>query len=553
MRTTIFKNFFFLSAAAILVTTLLISVVMYKGFYRDMRVEVEQEAKYIGAAVDLNGASYLQTIEDIRGDRVTLIASDGTVVFDNRQKPSLMENHLDRPEVAAALTQGSSEGVRMSETLGQQTFYHAIKLADGSILRVANTTSNVYTVAAINLVYVALICLVMLILIWLLAKGQTEAIVAPINRLDLENPLSNQVYDEFSPLLRKLEQQNRLIQETYNTLKRERDEFQSITQNMNEGLIVLNGQGEMLLVNKRAGAIFGKAATGHYLTLNRSAEFREVAEKALQGTPAESQLSQGGRIYHLLAAPSAAGQGSDGQPEGAVVLALDVTEKEETDHLRREFSGNVSHELKTPLTSILGYAEIMKAGIVPQADMPDFAAKIYSEAKRMIALVEDILKLSKLDEGLGEEAHGPVDLQEVCKGVMNRLEAAAEAAQVSLEFDGTEGSQPVYVMGSLPMLDELVFNLCENAIKYNKRPGQVKVTLTAEPVCLTVADTGIGIAREHQERVFERFYRVDKSHSKMTGGTGLGLSIVKHVVKRHGAALELESQQGKGTTIRVCF
>lgn len=553
MRATIFKNFFLLSAIAILVTTGMLSMVMYKGFYRDMQVEVEQEAKYIAVAMNLNGDSYLQNIKHIPGDRVTLIGPDGTVLFDNRQDPAHMENHLDRPEVAAALAKGSSEGVRMSETLGQRTFYQAVRLENGSVIRVANTTSNVYAVAAVNLAYVFLICLVMLILIWFLAKRQTRAIVAPINQLDLDNPLGNEVYDEFSPLLRKLEQQNQLIEETYATLKRERDEFHSITQNMNEGLIVLNGEGELLLVNKRGAEIFGKTSEGHYLTLNRSPQFREVAEKALHGMAWESQLRQDGRIYHLIGAPSAADQKSEDKPEGAVVLALDVTEKEETDHLRREFSANVSHELKTPLTSILGYAEIMKEGIVPQGDMQEVAAKIHGEARRMIALVGDIMKLSKLDEGMGDLIEGPVDLQVVCLGVLDRLGPTAEAAQVSLSFSGRPDGQPVYVNGIQPMLDELVFNLCENAIKYNKRLGQVQISLSADPVCLTVADTGIGIGKEHQDRVFERFYRVDKSHSKMTGGTGLGLSIVKHVVKRHEAFLELESQLGQGTVIRVRF
>ncbi len=553
MRTKIFKNFFSLSAIAIIITTVMISFIMYKGFYRDMKVEVEQEAQYISAAVNLGGEGYLQGIKGVQGDRITLIGSDGTVLFDNRQNPAEMGNHLKRPEVAEAIQTGSGEEVRMSDTLGQQTFYHAVKLQNGNVIRVANTTSNVYAVAAVNLAYVFFMCLILLTAILFLAKRQTEAIVAPINNLDLEDPLSNEVYDEFSPLLRKLEQQNRLIEETYAILKKERGEFQSITQNMKEGLIVLNSEGEMLIVNKRAAEIFGKVREGHYLTLNRSAEFREVAEKALHGIAAESSLKQDGRLYHLLAVPSSSQKNVDGNAEGAVVLALDITEKEETDGIRREFSANVSHELKTPLTSILGYAEIIKEGIAKPEDVKGFAAKIYSEAKRLIALVEDIMKLSRLDEGACELPGEVVDLQEICQEVIERLKDKAEAAHVTVEFAGSSDGSPIHVTGAYAMLDELVFNLCENAIKYNKTNGKVKVDLTDNPVKLIVSDTGIGIDKEYQERIFERFYRVDKSHSKVTGGTGLGLSIVKHIVKQHHAAIQLESELGKGTTIEVRF
>ncbi|WP_243157968.1 PAS domain S-box protein [Aminipila terrae] len=347
MRNKILKNFFSLSAIAVFITTIMISFVMYEGFYRDMQVEVNQEAQYIAAAVNLNGESYLEQIRKIRGDRVTLIGSDGTVLFDNRQNPQRMENHLSRPEVAEAIKSGSGESVRMSATLSQRTFYHAVRLENGNVIRVANITSNVYSVLAVNLVYVVLICLAMLTIILFLAKRQTESIVAPVNNLDLEDPLSNEVYAEFSPLLRKLEQQNRLIDETFNILNKERDEFKSITQNMNEGLIVLNAAGEMLMVNQRAAEIFGKVVEGHYLTLNRSAEFREVAEKALRGIAAESRLKQGGRLYHLMATPTSAKNHENGTPEGVVVLALDITEKDETERIRREFSANVSHELKT--------------------------------------------------------------------------------------------------------------------------------------------------------------------------------------------------------------
>ncbi len=520
MRKKIFKNFFFLSALAIIITTVMISFVMYKGFYTDMQVQVEQEAQYIAAAVNLNDENYFTEIKNLK---------------------------------AAAIKEGRGETVRISDTLGQQTFYYAIRLDNGNVIRVANTTSNVYAVAAENVPYVLLICLIMLTIIFFLARHQTASIVAPLNNLDLEEPLSNDVYDEFSPLLRKLEQQNTLIEETFLILNKEREEFKSITQNMNEGLIVLNSAGEMLIVNQRAAEIFGKVVEGHYLTLNRSAEFREVAEKALNGEAGESRLKQDGRIYQLMATPTLSEESENGKPEGVVVLALDITEKEETERIRREFSANVSHELRTPLTSISGYAEIIKEGIAKPEDINSFAEKIYSETKRMIALVEDIMKISKLDEGVIEASNEMVNLQEICKDVIERLEDKAQKTQVTIDLENTTEKPPVFVKGVTAMLDELVFNLCENAIKYNKKGGNVTVKLTDNPVRLIVTDTGIGIAQEHQSRIFERFYCVDKSHSRDTGGTGLGLSIVKHIVKQHKAGINLESEPDKGTKIEITF
>lgn len=553
MKRKIFMNLFLLSTIFIVITTVMISFIMYKGFYKDMQVEVKHEAQYMAEAMNLNYESYLDGIKNITGDRITLIDFEGKVIFDNRHESEQMENHLDRPEVMEAVISGSGESIRMSDTLGQQTFYYAIKLDNGKILRVANTSSNVYAAVAENIPYMIIICLIMLTITIFVGKRQTASIVAPINNLDLDAPLSNEVYDEFSPLLRKLEQQNNLIEETFSILNKEREEFRSITQNMNEGLIVLNSVGEMLVVNQRASEIFGKVVEGHYLTLNRSIEFREVAEKALNGELAESRLNQEGRIYQLMATPTFSKTSKTGKPEGVVVLALDITEKEETERIRREFSANVSHELRTPLTSISGYAEIIREGIAKPEDVKDFSAKIYTEAKRMISLVEDIMKLSKLDEDVMGLSIETVDLQKICQEVVERLKDKAETAQVSIEFKEIADGMTVNVTGVKPMLDELVYNLCENAIKYNKKGGKVKVEIFDNPVKLVIVDTGIGIPKEHQSRIFERFYRVDKSHSKDIGGTGLGLSIVKHIVKQHNLSINLESELGKGTKIEVGF
>jgi two-component system phosphate regulon sensor histidine kinase PhoR len=561
MKRKIFKSLFLLSAVSIVITSLLISLIMYSEFYKEMKDGVKQEAEYIAQAVNIDGNGYLMAIDSITKDRITWIDSQGNVLYDSQENIENMDNHVDRPEVAQALSGGQGESSRMSDTIGEQTFYYAIKLNDGSVIRVANTTENVYAAVAGCIPFMLLSGLFMLIITIFVAKKQTKAIVAPINTLNLEEPLSNEVYDEFAPLLRKLEQQNITIDKTVSVLKTERREFASITENMNEGLIILNADGEILFANQKAMSIFSKGKEenigGHYLTLNRSVEFREAIEEALEGKPTEKRLWQNGRCYQLMVNPTYETNKANNRNDmgnkmhGAVLLALDITEKEESDKLRREFSSNVSHELRTPLTSISGYAEIIKQGIAKAEDIPDFAGKIHTETKRLISLVEDIMKLSKLDEGSMGLPHEEVDLQVLSREVVERLQTKAADSKVTLTFKGTK--EAVLVKGVKSMLDEMLFNLCDNAIKYNREGGSVTVTAknVEGKVRLQVTDTGIGIPMEDQERIFERFYRVDKSHSKETGGTGLGLSIVKHVVKHHNAEITLESQEGKGTTISI--
>ncbi|MBN7773128.1 ATP-binding protein [Clostridium aminobutyricum] len=562
MKRRIFISLFILSAISIGITSALVSFIMYSEFYKEMRIEVKQEAKYVAAAANIDSKAFLADVDRISKDRITWIDAQGNVLYDSEENIANMDNHADRPEVKQALLSGEGDSVRMSATLGEQTFYYAIKLNDESIIRVANTKSNVYATLAECLPYVLLVCLFMLFITIFVAKKQTKSIVLPINTMDLEKPLSNDIYDEFAPLLRKLDQQNKTIADTYSALKAERKEFASITENMNEGLLILNAGGEVLFANQKVMNIFSKSREkntgGHYLTLNRSSEFREAVEEALLGEPSERRLKQNGRCYQLMATPTYE-NGTENDTElqlsGAVVLVLDITEKEEADKMRREFSSNVSHELKTPLTSISGYAEIMEAGIVKPEDIADFAGKIHTEAKRLIALVADIMKLSKLDEGTIELVPEEVDLRRLAQEVVERLSSQAASLKVSMTFEGPKG--PILVKGVRTMLDEMIYNLCENAIKYNHEGGNV--TVIVEPAAdhhqalLKVSDTGIGIPIEHQDRIFERFYRVDKSHSKETGGTGLGLSIVKHVAKYHQAEIKLESQEGKGTTISVTF
>lgn len=436
MEKKIFRNLFALSAIVIVVTAVLVTWITYKDFLSDMETEIKQESIYIAAAVEINGEEYLEDIKELSPNRITVIDREGNVVFDTDEDVKTMGNHLDRPEVVEAFENSYGETIRNSDTVGQTTFYYAVRLENGHVLRVANTVSNVYEAVIQTIPYLLTISAIVLLLTVLVAKKQTKDIVMPINNIDLEAPLSNQVYEEIEPLLRKLDQQNQV-----------------------------------------AG---------------------------------------------------------------------------ETERLRREFSANVSHELKTPLTSISGYAEIIKAGIVKPEDTNAFAEKIYTEAKRMIALVEDIMAISRLDEGVVEMPIIQTDLNEIGSRVVERLEDKAKELKIRLRYHcDVDGIVPV--QGVPHMIEELIFNLCDNALKYNKMGGTVDVYVENNPARVRVEDTGIGIPESHQSRIFERFYRVDKSHSKETGGTGLGLSIVKHIAQTHGAEIKLESQEGLGTNIEVIF
>ena len=549
MEKKIFSNLFILSAVIVCVTALLVSWITYRDFLNYMQEELEKEAHYIVAAVNLNGEEYLNDIKNLSDNRVTVIDQQGVVCFDTLENVENMSNHADRPEVKDAMLTGHGDAVRKSDTVGMITFYHAMRLDNGQVIRVSNTIADVYGAVAQTLPFLALICIVVLMLTAFIARRQTKSLVMPINEINLDDPLSNEVYDEFAPLLRKMAHQNIVIENTIDMLNRERDEFSSITQNMSEGLIILGSNGEILAINKRASEIFGKTQKGHYLVLNRSEEFRAVVEGAYAGEEKQTLLMQeDGRIYSITATPTVDKE----EINGVIILILDITEREETERLRREFSANVSHELKTPLTSISGYAEIMKTGIAKPEDMIMFAGKIHTEAKRLITLVEDIMKVSRLDEGLSAPPMVEVDLDEVSRDVVERLEDMAAKLDVTLSYVGPAEDKAV-VQGIPHMIQELIYNLCENAIKYNVQGGRVDVTVEANPPRVRVKDTGIGIPEEHHGRIFERFYRVDKSHSKETGGTGLGLSIVKHIAQTHKAQIDLKSKENEGTTIEVCF
>ncbi|MFO7295945.1 MAG: ATP-binding protein, partial [Clostridia bacterium] len=528
MKRRIFLSMCLLAILTVLLSSMLTFVVMYRQIFDIMQREIEKEASYIAASLETteDPRLFLHSVST-KAHRITLIADDGTVLFDSIEKAENMENHKGRPEVSAALKSGIGKSVRLSRTLGKQTFYCAVLLKNGMVLRVANVMDSVYSAILSFVPYILCIIAVTFALALLIANRETKKIVEPINALNLQNPMSNDVYDELSPLLIRIAQQNKQIENQMHTLKEKHEEFNAITENMSEGLILLNEKADILSVNKSAIRIFGGHDSSNYLhrnilTLSRNLTLRAAVKKALEGDHCEEILEMGDRHYQLTTNPVWV----NGRVKGAVVLILDITEKRAAEQIRREFSANVSHELKTPLTSILGYAEIIKNGMVKIEDIPGFAERIYNEANHLIALIDDIIRLSRLDEDNIDIPRKRVNLLELSKRVCARLEPQAREKSVIVSVSGQNG----FVFGVEEILEQMIYNLCDNAIKYNKENGRVDVNISqsAKEVVLTVSDTGIGIPKEHQNRVFERFYRVDKSRSNRTSGTGLGLSIVKH-------------------------
>ena len=548
MAKKIYQAICLVAALVLVLSSAVLTAVLYSHFTEQTQRELQVEAVYIAHGLDLQGEPYLDTLGD-RTRRITHIAADGTVLFDNEADVASMENHLDREEVRQALETGTGTGSRTSRTLAQDTFYYAKRLPDGSVLRLAATQRSVWVLLVSVLQPVAVVILLVLILGAVLAHQVSARIVAPINSLDLEHPEQNQVYEEVSPLLSSIARLRRTIDRQLADARQKQQEFRLITEHMSEGLLVIDGQTNLLSCNGAALALLHGAASPEpvsVLALNRSEAFRTAVRESLEGRHWEGQLEVGGRTLQLMANPVRQGE----EVTGAVLLVVDITERAQREALRREFSANVSHELKTPLTSISGFAELLKSGVVAKEDVRDFASSIYDEAQRLIRLVEDIIRLSALDETDLPGEMAPVDLYQLAQQQVRRLETEAEKRQVAVSVLG--GS--AVVTGNASVLGEMIYNLCDNAIKYNHPGGTVDVVvMTGEETKLLVRDTGIGIPLESQNRVFERFYRVDKSHSKDVGGTGLGLSIVKHGAQLHNAKLMLESTEGKGTTITVRF
>lgn len=549
MTKKIFKSIMFVCALVLAVGLAAVMGILYSNFDGQMRKELSKEAAYLAYGVEQQGLDYLKNIKD-KSARITYIDQDGIVLFDNKADVSEMKNHSDRTEFQKAEKYGAGESSRYSDTLSEKTIYYALRLKDGTVLRVSGTQDSVLALVE-NLIFplCGLLCL-MLILSGIMASAISKRIVKPINELDLESPEENQIYEELSPLLSKIHRQNREIQNQLELAKQQQEEFSLITENMQEGLIVIDKYTMILSANSSAWNLFhmDRMCQGESVyCLDREEEFRQAIEQVLSGEHTELVLKLNGSDIQLIANPVI----RDKKTEGAVVLLVNVTEKLERESLRREFSANVSHELKTPLTSISGFAEIMQGGLVKNEDIPKFAGRIYKESQRLLQLVEDVIQISQLDEEKTSYVWEPVDVYQVCKNAFESLKEKAKRLNVHLYICG----ERMKMEAVRTLLEEAIYNVCDNAIKYNRNDGSVSVflTQTAQEIQIVVKDTGVGIPKEDQDRVFERFYRVDKSHSKEIGGTGLGLSIVKHAVGALKGSVILRSEEGNGTEICMKF
>lgn len=547
MNKKIFQSSVAVALVVLLSSIILILGILFQYFENQLQNELESEANYIAYAVENQGMDYINNFSN-SDKRITLISPDGDVIADTSADKSELGNHSDRQEIIEALKSGKGTSIRYSNTLAEKTVYFAMKMDDGNILRVSTTQ---YTVAAIIISLIQPILIVFVVAVALsfaLAQRVSKSIIQPINELDLDNPSNNEPYDELAPLLRKISKQKKTIEKQIKAAEHKQEEFRLITENMKEGFIVVDKKRNLLTYNRSALKLLGiskdnpddiLAAGNHNLIF--------VIDKALDGVREKSDLALGSNDYRLIANPVYENE----QIIGAVILIIDVTESVKREQLRREFTSNVSHELKTPLTSISGFAEMMKNGDTPDAVVTDFSTSIYDEAQRLINLVNDIIKISELDEKNVQAESEEIDLYELSADIINRLKPVADKRNISLNLIG----ESTVVSGTEKILDEMIYNLCDNAIKYNADSGTVDVILSesSRHIKLTVRDTGIGIPQSEQERIFERFYRVDKSHSKSIGGTGLGLSIVKHAAIYHNAEIKLKSELGKGTSITVQF
>ncbi len=549
MTKRIFRSIFTVAAIVLLAAFVLITGVLYEYFSNKQMDQLNMQTHLAAQGVEAAGEDYFDDME-IDGCRITWIAADGTVLYDSQTEQAGMENHAGREEVSEALKTGHGESMRYSTTLMERQLYSADRLSDGTVVRISDMQYTPLTLILGMLQPVIIIALLALLLSLYLASRMSKRIVKPLNELSLDDADRIEAYPELTPLIDKLRSQQKQLREQETELRRRRDEFEAATGNMTEGLVLLSEQGSVLSINRSATRILdiSRYCIGRDIReLSAAPQLRELVEKALGGEHCETHISLGGVSYRFYASPVASGD----RVTGVVLLMLDTTEKEKAEQLRREFSANVSHELKTPLHTISGCAELLANGIVKPEDVPHFLGQIQSEAKRMTALIEDIIKLSHLDEGADDMQREDVDLLAVARREAENLRQTAESAGVALSVSG----ESAVINGIPQLLDAIVHNLCENAIKYNRAGGFVRVNVRREgaKVLLTVEDNGIGIPPEQQERIFERFYRVDKSHSREVGGTGLGLSIVKHAASLHNAKISVTSVPDKGTTITLVF
>lgn len=545
MKNKIFRALVALAAMAVLVASGLITFLVSQDYFNETKKELAQEARYISMGLESGGNDFLNNIAAENGSnvRITLIDKDGIVLFDNQAEAKTLENHAMRQEIMEAVAVGAGEAERFSDTLDKTTYYYAVRLEDGKILRLARTIDSIYKSVLQMLPIMGGIVIVVAFLASIVARRVTFNLIKPLDQVNLDEPLDNETYDELAPFLTRIAKQKRQLSKNLKKLRSKQEELTIITNNMNEGLVLLNGQQNVLFINESAAKIFGFSAKEvigrNILTVDRAQEVQDLLQKVSQAGKGEGLYEKDGHFYQL--------SGSSVNGSGSVILIYDVTEKMTAEKLRREFSANVSHELKTPLQSILGYAEIMKNGLVKDEDKQRFLERIHAEAGNMIELIQNIMELSRLDENKTLDEFEDVDLLKLAQSVTLRLKHKAQTKGVTLNVSGSSAC----VCGVQSILSEVLYNLVDNSIKYNKDNGKVDVKVQdgSDEVTVSVSDTGIGIGAADRERVFERFYRADKSHSKEIGGTGLGLSIVKHGVLFHKGRVELESEPGVGTTI----
>lgn len=548
MTKRIFRGIVLTSLITFLACLGLMVGVLYQSFDQQLLHELKNQAHFAAKAVETMGQSYFEDLDST--NRITWVAADGTVLYDNDAAAATMENHANREEIKAAYDHGYGSSIRFSKTLSEKTVYYAVLLDDGSVIRISSTQATVWHQLLGMLEPMIFIALVVLVIAFLMAIAISKKIVKPINELDLEHPDIDDDYEEIFPLLHKIRRQNEQIEAHINNLHRQQKEFETITENMTEGFLLINSRAEILAFNSSVKQLLDSEEIEDgvsIFTLNRSEPFRTVVDDALAGRHNEQEMVNNGRVYHLLGNPVKV----NGKLSGAVVVILDVTEKEKRKEMRREFSANVSHELKTPLTSIYGTSELMLNGLVKAEDMQPFIKSIHDESGRMITLIRDIIKLSQLDDYKISSEREPLDLYDAAAAVTARFQKIAEKHQITLTLEG----EHAVIEGIPAIIEEIISNLLENAIKYNKEKGSVTLTVKDNDghPSLSVKDTGIGIPKDDLHRIFERFYRVDKSHSKAIGGTGLGLSIVKHGAKIHNAEIDIKSIVGQGTEITIQF
>lgn len=548
MTKKIFHSILLVAGAVLLASLFVITGALYEYFGIIQKKQLKDELGLAAVSVEQQGDDFLKRLSTDHY-RITWINTQGNVIYDTRTDAESLENHADRTEIKQALKDGYGESIRYSSTLLEKTIYCAQRLTDGSVLRISVSRATIGVLMLGILQPILIVLIAALVLSGMLAKRLSKRIVEPLNSLDLEHPLDNDSYEELSPLLNRINRQHNQITAQMRELKKRTDQFAQITASMNEGLVLLDNRGCILSINPAAIEIFGAepSCVGQdFLSVDRSHDMSVAIQAALKDGHSEIHASRKGLIYQFDISRIAA----DGETAGVVILAFDITEKETAEQNRREFTANVSHELKTPLQGIIGSAELIENGMVKPEDMSRFVGHIRLEAQRLVTLIGDIIRLSQLDEG-GDMPRENVDLLSVASAVADDLLPSADGQGISIAVEGS----PANVYGVKRLLYEIVYNLCDNAIKYNRQGGSVKISTVSEGgfSSVTVSDTGIGIAPEYQNRIFERFFRVDKSHSKSSGGTGLGLSIVKHAVQYHHGKIELTSAPGKGTSITVSF